>query len=354
MPIPGEATSSGGPGEGSQGRGGAALLWRVRPQFDPRARIVYGLIATIIALKLLLFDGLGFEVGYANPWDLDYLAVFAILVAGMFRRVGHERGPAAVEMVALLLLSGLPAVFLQFPLMLIGPDGADERLLAADRLLGFDWLSFARLFIDPLPYALIKTAYSWLHTEAIAVLAILAMLGRITRGWQVITSAILALLICLLVCPLFPAQGEYVLCGLRPQDVPVVENLCRFGEAISAVRVEGLRVIDQTMRIGLLSFPSFHAASAVILAWGLWGIRWLRWPSVALNILMTIGAIVVGAHYFVDILGGILVGGAAVLLARRFISDDSAGAGSSPDEESASEGTDRGPPAFTTSKAGHL
>ena len=59
--------------------------------------------------------------------------------------------------------------------------------------------------------------------------------------------------------------------------------------------------------VGLITFPSFHAAAAVLLGWLYYGNRLLRWPFVLLNAGMALSAIVVGGHYLVDIIGGVVV-----------------------------------------------
>jgi membrane-associated phospholipid phosphatase len=55
---------------------------------------------------------------------------------------------------------------------------------------------------------------------------------------------------------------------------------------------------------GVVTFPSFHAAAAILLGWGFWALRWIRWPAVALNIAMFLAAVPIGGHYVADILAG--------------------------------------------------
>ena len=50
-------------------------------------------------------------------------------------------------------------------------------------------------------------------------------------------------------------------------------------------------------RVGIITFPSFHASAAILLAWGFWGVRFVRWPALALNLVMTVSCPFVGAHY---------------------------------------------------------
>jgi len=68
---------------------------------------------------------------------------------------------------------------------------------------------------------------------------------------------------------------------------------------------------------GLVSFPGFHAAAAVMLGWGYWSLPWLRWLFLALNVAMTLSAIPIGGHDLADILAGILVAVLSILCARQ-------------------------------------
>ncbi len=67
---------------------------------------------------------------------------------------------------------------------------------------------------------------------------------------------------------------------------------------------------------GIIAMPSFHAASAVLLAWGYGGVKWLRWPFLALNIVMLVSAVPIGGHYLVDIVAGVAVACLSILLAN--------------------------------------
>src|SRR5439155_10643608 len=67
---------------------------------------------------------------------------------------------------------------------------------------------------------------------------------------------------------------------------------------------------------GIITFPSLHAALAVILIAALWPISVLRWVILALNIVMLAATPIDGSHYFIDVFAGIAVAGAALAAAR--------------------------------------
>jgi membrane-associated phospholipid phosphatase len=74
---------------------------------------------------------------------------------------------------------------------------------------------------------------------------------------------------------------------------------------ILALREGSLRHLELFELAGIVSFPSFHAASAVLYLWALWPVRGLGTASAVLNVLMLISTPVIGAHYVIDVIGGI-------------------------------------------------
>lgn len=63
---------------------------------------------------------------------------------------------------------------------------------------------------------------------------------------------------------------------------------------------------------GIVSFPSFHAASAVLYIWALWPVRWIGGIAAALNVLMIAATPAIGAHYIIDVVAGIALGAASI------------------------------------------
>jgi membrane-associated phospholipid phosphatase len=59
---------------------------------------------------------------------------------------------------------------------------------------------------------------------------------------------------------------------------------------------------------GIITFPSLHAALAVILILAFWPVPISRWIGGALNGVMLAATPIDGSHYLADILAGIFVG----------------------------------------------
>jgi membrane-associated phospholipid phosphatase len=85
---------------------------------------------------------------------------------------------------------------------------------------------------------------------------------------------------------------------------------------LEALRAGTLHSIKLDNLEGLVTFPSFHTAGALMFIWALRTVPFVRWPAIALNIALIAATPIDGAHYFVD-----LVGGAAVAIATIAVSD---------------------------------
>jgi membrane-associated phospholipid phosphatase len=87
-------------------------------------------------------------------------------------------------------------------------------------------------------------------------------------------------------------------------------------EFIEGMRSGTMAWIDPLKGAGLITFPSFHACGAVLLAWAFWGVRAARVPALMLNLTMLASTPLDGAHYLVDVIGGVLLAAAGIALAR--------------------------------------
>ena len=78
---------------------------------------------------------------------------------------------------------------------------------------------------------------------------------------------------------------------------------------------EGVRtVVTWRGAEGLITFPSFHTAWAMLLAWSVRKHKWLFAPSVLLNTAVIIATLTTGWHYFGDVVAGVVLGVGTIYL----------------------------------------
>ena len=128
----------------------------------------------------------------------------------------------------------------------------------------------------------------------------------------------LALVVTSIISALVPAIGVYQQIGLDPATLKNVEpgGYLQQLHDLVPTREGSLRQLDLLGLAGIVTFPSFHAASAVLFTWALWPARWFRPLIVLANGLMLAATPINGGHYFIDLIAGIAIAAGAIMAAR--------------------------------------
>lgn len=186
----------------------------------------------------------------------------------------------------------------------------DATLISLDRAIGVDWPSLVRSIMhqQTLMFVL-NVAYASLHYQCPLLVPVLFFMGQQEKGMQFALAWSIALAATVLISPFTPALGGYLHYQLEPRDFPEVRVVAAwlFAAPFHAVRDGSLNVIDLATLDGIITFPSFHAAAAVLMGWRWLAVPLLRWPMLALNALMLISSVPVGGHYIVDVIAGSLL-----------------------------------------------
>jgi hypothetical protein len=155
-------------------------------------------------------------------------------------------------------------------------------------------------------------------------LIVLPLAGYYRRSTKAICAFTLALVATTCISALVPAIGVYGMLACTPaifptSDFPNIEPQGYYDTLHDAppVRAGTLHGLNLSRLVGILTFPSFHAASAALYIWAFSPLRWLRLLLVPCNILMIAASPVGGGHYFVDVFAGIAVSAAAIVVTLR-------------------------------------
>jgi hypothetical protein len=191
----------------------------------------------------------------------------------------------------------------------------DQILAAADHFIGFDWLTLLKLF-DRFPQfdLILRFAYQSIFAQIALIVVTLALTRQTERLYRFLTVTNLALLTTCIVSVFFPALGPYELLGLTAADHPNISliSAARTTDTILWLRAATFTDPVPSFALGLIWFPSFHAATAAIYTWATWRTPIIRWISLALNALMLIATPIHGSHYLVDLFAGFAVAAASI------------------------------------------
>lgn len=205
----------------------------------------------------------------------------------------------------------------------------DDLYLAADRVLGLDPRLLLAFVNDRPELAMwFETAYGMIRWPLIGIPVILAMAMRYERLQLFVMAFGIALIATLAVSALLPAVGTYYGLGIGPETITPNLNAMIYGKQaqdIPAIRDGSLRDLEVFKLAGIVAFPSFHAASAILYAWALWPVRGFGIAAAIVNAAMLAATPVIGAHYVVDVIGGVGVAMLSIAAARRFASREDYG-----------------------------
>jgi hypothetical protein len=180
----------------------------------------------------------------------------------------------------------------------------DGYLASADRLLGVsvpslvawtrqhDWLAVA-----------LRVAYFTLLPQFIlAIIGAGVVLRDRNRLWEFAFHFHFCALVTLLASGLFPAECAFTFYGF--ESLIDQRRFIHHFESLRAGTFHAIRLNDIE---GLISFPSFHVAGALMVTWAFRGRRPWVWPLIALNVGLIAATFMAGAHYFIDVLATVVI-----------------------------------------------
>jgi hypothetical protein len=177
----------------------------------------------------------------------------------------------------------------------------DDPLQAVDAAIGFNWQNLTEFILNHQAIAeVLSYAYLSIPWQLVIILLICST-GVPPRESEFVQNYILSMIICVVIGGMLPALGEsHHLFSTFPAE-------------FEKVRSGNWHILDYSAMQGLVAFPSFHTAFAII---GVCTVRHSL-PALfgvgALNLLMLLSIPTFGGHYLTDMIGGAVVAVASIL-----------------------------------------
>ena len=282
----------------------------------------WGLLGLLAAL-----DGLwlGLTPLSLDPGGYRRLAAFvAVILIGTWGAAAMADWPRLRALLAggALMLVAWPVLrVLNHLTMTTGLPLADDALAAADAALGFDWLGYlAWADRDPGLLRAMDMSYAGLTSYSLLLylLLILACRDPNRACSEFVQVFLLTAVACIAIGCGLPAVSAAVHFAPSPDlfaHIRPERGAYHLG-ALTRLRSDPAAVLTLGALPGLVTFPSFHTAMGVVAIYGARHRWWLLAGMVPVNLVMIASTPILGAHYGVDLLGGIAVAGAAILTAR--------------------------------------
>ena len=282
-------------------------------------------LSVALAIAAVLYCGLRFE--HAPRFLGLFGGLLGLLAAiNIYQRIRmpeNARLIFLIDMITLYMTMATTMMIYQSALATLPAIPISDLIERLDHAVGFDWMAYASFVggIHPLSAAMEFCYTNWMR-EFVVALAVMAYLREFDDMCEFTFAYVIAGMATLSVTAFFDAKSydavaTYAIANFHHPVGVGPEYL----QKLTAMRSGLDRTLDFDHLIGLVSFPSFHAGSALLLATATRNLRWLWAPFFVFNLLIILGTISEGGHNLMDVLGGcaFAIGGlyAAGALSRR-------------------------------------
>jgi membrane-associated phospholipid phosphatase len=276
------------------------------------AGATWAALAALLTLACLWLPASGLSVGIDRPLITTVVLCGSTwLLSVCCRRYATNDGLAAsFEGIAQLTATSLILAFLQYPAAKVGHALTDWDLASADRMLGFDWPGhFRAVLAHPWIEAFFSKVYLSILSQG-AVLCLLVGLRDPDRLRICVAANAMVAAIGLAIFVVAPAAGAF---GYYAPEGITSSYLNEF----IAARAGGVAAVRLGTVQGIIQFPSLHASTAVILAYGFLALpRWAAVPMLLIEAILAISALSMGGHHLADVIAGALLAAGALIALR--------------------------------------
>ncbi len=274
------------------------------------------------AINLLLFalSAVGIAATHLSV-DMSGKGAIAVLVAIAWLGVGvrarlaselHRRLVDTIELIALFSLMAILTCVATYPIATLAPPLADPWLAAADKAIGFDWIALYRAIAGyPVLTMLSALAYSAIFAIPFVLFIALGMTGQAARAHRFMLAYGLVILVSVALFALAPAIDPIAYYGVETAGYAPITHT--HGAMLAGLRDGTITEVRLGELAGMISFPSVHAASAILFVWAVGGIRVVTPVVAVLSTAMLAATPIEGNHYLIDLIAGAV---AAVVAAR--------------------------------------
>lgn len=189
----------------------------------------------------------------------------------------------------------------------------DSQLRRIDLFLGVD-IAAIKAWCDSMPQLkwVLTIAYNSMILQTALVVIVLGFSERRIDLENFVMQFMATTLVTAVCFALLPAESTCGTYGFTPTDAQQL-----FLNDLHAIRSGQQTVISLSNAQGLITIPSYHTTWAILLAWALRNVAWLRYPILLLNVAVVVATMALGWHYFIDIVTGALLAAAGIGLTAR-------------------------------------
>jgi len=283
-------------------------------------------ILLAIAFATILADTVWASAVHFDIDERAYLFLAEIVAALVAGALFYDRVRPDPKLSAMLMgtafLVGFSAAFsfLNYLLLTVAGPRIDTAFAAADRAIGFNWVAVMTFMAHhPVTNAVLQLCYISVLPQIALLIIALAWSSRGGDVFRLCISIAAGAFLTVAFWTLFPSFGAFSVYTLPPEVTKhmVVALDGKYAHDLIDLLANGPGQISPRSAKGLVGFPSFHGALAMMVAWHARQLKYLRGPAVVLNALVLIATPIQGGHHLTDLAGGFIVACAAIAIANR-------------------------------------
>jgi membrane-associated phospholipid phosphatase len=282
------------------------------------------LLSAVTALLVIVLVNTDFVLGGADPIVIVMAGLASSLAPLSFALLWNEsaRWPNmahAANVLSQLIATSMLIAPLTYISASLDYPLQDRNLFAIDQFFGLDWRSYLDAVDGHRLGDIYNFGYRTFSWQPLLIPILLCLSGNAARAYQFSLAFILTVMLTVVISMFLPATGAYAFLGLSPSDYPHLHPVDDFDHMrhLPLVREGKMRVLEIGQLTGIVTFPSFHAAAAMLYLWALWAIRWMRPIALICNVLLLMSTPIDGGHYFIDVIAGITLAILSILAVRR-------------------------------------
>ncbi len=262
-----------------------------------------------LAACMSLLWATGLRVDLFSRSNIPYYAILAVgpLVRGWCLRDGRRWSLVVADIVeyyTLFIAMALTGATCSYPVSALSVGFADAGLQRIDELLQFDWVAWYELVAAHRSLQLLGiAAYQSIFVTPALLLGWFAVTGQRREAHRFLAAFAISAVMALAIYSQMPAIGPFAFLWHGPIPYMPMSELWQ-PDLIPALRAHSFTVIDLGQLRGLVSAPSFHAASATLYIAAAQRCGPLRWWLTALPCAMLLSTPVEGTHYLIDLILG--------------------------------------------------
>jgi membrane-associated phospholipid phosphatase len=267
---------------------------------------LFAMMGMIAAAEL---GGLSIHLNW--PATMTMLGIFSSLAIGhryyRARPQDAQLGVALGTLCSIVVSGSAGGVISQVGQTFAFPT-IDAWLAAADRHLGLSCVDLTAAMAAVPGLTLVLAVLYALSIPLILISVVaLAFLGREQRAWELCAAFAFCMVVATVTSAIFPAVGAF---EYLPVPADIQARLPNGAgdyhlEMFYQLRAASSYELNPFRLQGLVTFPSFHTAMALMTAAAWRDDRRLRWPMFLWNAAVIVSTVPLGGHYAIDLLGGL-------------------------------------------------